>query len=140
MFQSESQLQDDHLHHGANWETSKQRSERMKKNRGIRKEKLNQKRNNILQADSIDKEGLTREQRRFIQKEKNRVAAQHSRDRQKKYLEDLETKISEMERQIESQLCRKCRASLSDHSTSEEEHHQESQIYDSMTSPAVIEL
>lgn len=55
-----------------------------------------------------------------MQKEKNRIAAQHSRDRQKKYLEDLEFKVTELQKQVDSQLCRKCKAQLSEHSTSEE--------------------
>lgn len=61
-----------------------------------------------------------------MQKEKNRIAAQHSRDRQKKYLEDLEFKVTELQKQVDSQLCRKCKAQLSEHSTSEEEPHESS--------------
>ena len=49
------------------------------------------------------------------------MAAQISRDRQKKYVESLETQISDMEKIIESQICKKCRGPLSDHSTSEED-------------------
>ena len=39
---------------------------------------------------------MTREQKKEMQKEKNRVAAQHSRDRQKKYLDELEEKMKQM--------------------------------------------
>lgn len=42
------------------------------------------------------KHTLSKDQKKEIQKEKNRVAAQLSRDRQKKYIEDLEVKIIEM--------------------------------------------
>ena len=39
--------------------------------------------------DGIPKSKLTRHQRMEIQKEKNRLAAQMSRDRQKKYVQEL---------------------------------------------------
>ena len=42
------------------------------------------------------KHTLSKDHKKEIQKEKNRVAAQLSRDRQKKYVEDLEVKIIEM--------------------------------------------
>lgn len=48
---------------------------------------------NLSLYDNIPKSKLTRQQRMEIQKEKNRIAAQVSRDRQKKYVQELEEKI-----------------------------------------------
>lgn len=70
-------------------ETNQQRTDRIRKNKNIRKEKVIQKRNQIIQQEMADNLELTREQRKHLQKEKNRAAAQQSRDRQRKYLEDL---------------------------------------------------
>lgn len=70
--------------------------------------------------NSNHKTKTTREQRKNIQKEKNRVAAQVSRDKQKLYLETLEIKIVDLEHKLSTKLCSKCKITLTEHSTSEE--------------------
>lgn len=101
-------------------ESNQDRINRIKKSKNIRKEKVQEKRNLIQDDNSNHKAKITKEQRKKIQKEKNRVAAQVSRDKQKFYLETLESKIVDLEHKLSTNLCAKCKVSLTEHSTSEE--------------------
>ena len=68
-------------------ESSRERLERIKKKKNIRKNKVKQsKQKQIEEIENIPKSKLTKEQKFCLQKEKNRMAAQLSRDRQKQYV------------------------------------------------------
>lgn len=68
-------------------ETYQDRPALLKKCKNITKSKVQAKRN--INHGSSAKANITKEQKKEIQKEKNRIAAQLSRDRQKLYVESL---------------------------------------------------